>query len=387
MPHINLPVSVGKVMISSMVDLRTTANNSDKLEKDIADAVEDLLSPEQGDFSVYASASLGQLQALNANAPLTPQSLVAHAEKLPAYAGVEGRTHSPYQSLGIEVNDAKRSINIDLPKQLTSERPFTAGNSQITEFIDARLTKTVDRGIPEAIRLNHSNAATEQPLVNQGEKSIFQPVKQSQFTAQPLPASNQLITSVGHSLKGDINPQANLMMNQILSANSQVTESDPATLAITVANRTQAAVSQWGPISVSAAAPLAQQAQEMLTPLREQLRFQIDQKIKQAELRLDPPSLGKVELSIRLDGDRLHIQMHAANAHVRDSLLMGLDRLREELTMDHGGQIELDIGQGEKHEQQDERHTAKIAEHQMEMLEPELPQQDSHLNNHIDLLA
>ncbi|WP_233258850.1 flagellar hook-length control protein FliK [Shewanella sp. YLB-09] len=94
-----------------------------------------------------------------------------------------------------------------------------------------------------------------------------------------------------------------------------------------------------------------------------------------------------MELSIRLDGDRLHIQMHAANANVRDSLLMGLDRLREELAMDHGGQIELDIGQGEKHEQQDERHTAKIAEHQIEMLEPELPQQDSHLNNHIDLLA
>ncbi|QFU20464.1 flagellar hook-length control protein FliK [Shewanella eurypsychrophilus] len=376
-------------MISSMADLRTTANNSDKLEKNITDAVEDLLSTEQGDFSVYASASLPQLQALNANSPFTPQSLVTHAEKLPDYAGFEGRTNTLYQSIDVEskANDSKRFINIDLPLQLTSERSFTSGYSQTTEFIDARLAKSVDRGVPEVIRLNQSNATTEQALVNQGEKSIFHPVKQSQFTAQPQPAPNQLISSVGHSLKGEVNPQANLMMSQILNVNSQITESDPATLAITVANRTQAAVSQWGPVSVSAAAPLAQQAQEMLTPLREQLRFQIDQKIKQAELRLDPPSLGKVELSIRLDGDRLHIQMHAANANVRDSLLMGLDRLREELAMDHGGQIELDIGQGEKHEQQDERHTAKIAEHQIEMLEPELPQQDSHLNNHIDLLA
>ncbi|MCE9686217.1 flagellar hook-length control protein FliK [Shewanella sp. AS16] len=108
----------------------------------------------------------------------------------------------------------------------------------------------------------------------------------------------------------------------------------------------QTGVSQWGPVSVSPNAAMTQQAQEMLTPLREQLRFQIDQQIKHAELRLDPPELGKVELNIRLDGDRLHVQMHAVNPAVRDALSTGLERLRAELAMDHGGQIQLDIGSG-----------------------------------------
>ncbi len=117
--------------------------------------------------------------------------------------------------------------------------------------------------------------------------------------------------------------------------------------------RTQTAVTQWGPVSVSQTAPLMQQAHEMLSPLREQLKFQIDQQIKQAEIRLDPPELGKVELNVRLDGDRLHIQMHAANASVRDALLTGLDRLRAELAMDHGGQIDVDISQDDRKQQQD----------------------------------
>ncbi|QLE87572.1 hypothetical protein FLM48_22335 [Shewanella sp. Scap07] len=120
-------------------------------------------------------------------------------------------------------------------------------------------------------------------------------------------------------------------------------------------------VSQWGPVTIATAAPQLQQAQQLLTPLREQLRFQIDQQIKTAELRLDPPSLGKVELNIRLDGDRLHIQMHAANAAVRDSLLMGLDRLRSELANDHGGQVNVDISHGESHSEQQQTEQHSIA--------------------------
>jgi flagellar hook-length control protein FliK len=137
--------------------------------------------------------------------------------------------------------------------------------------------------------------------------------------------------------------------------------SDIASQATQQVGRQGANVSQWGPVSVTPQANMAQQAHEMLTPMREQLRFQIDQRIKHAELRLDPPELGKVELNIRLDGDRLHIQMHAANPAVREALLVGLDRLRNDLTQDHGGQIDLDIGQSSSgDERQRQQHSAGI---------------------------
>ncbi|PTA51591.1 flagellar hook-length control protein FliK [Shewanella morhuae] len=115
-----------------------------------------------------------------------------------------------------------------------------------------------------------------------------------------------------------------------------------------------ASATQWGPVSLTPAAPLAQQTQEILTPLKEHLRFQVDQHIKRAELRLDPPELGKIELNIRLEGDRLQVQMHAVNPAIRDALLNGLERLRVDLAMDHGGQIDVDVGQGDAQQQQQE---------------------------------
>lgn len=112
-------------------------------------------------------------------------------------------------------------------------------------------------------------------------------------------------------------------------------------------------VSQWGPVPVNMAGSLTQQAQNMLTPLREQLRFQIDQQIKHAEIRLDPPELGKLELNIRLDGDKLQVQIHAANPAIRDALLSGLDRLRADLAQEYGGTLDVDVGQGGSGQQKD----------------------------------
>ncbi|WP_299571465.1 flagellar hook-length control protein FliK [uncultured Shewanella sp.] len=143
-------------------------------------------------------------------------------------------------------------------------------------------------------------------------------------------------------------------INAADAANAELDSINQVINQLTQTNTKSQTVSQWGPVSVTQSAPMLQQANEMMSPLRDQLRFQIDQQIKSAELRLDPPELGKVELNIRLDGDRLHVQMHAANPAVRDALLMGLDRLRMELAMDHGGQIDVDMGQS-----QSEQHTQR----------------------------
>lgn len=46
--------------------------------------------------------------------------------------------------------------------------------------------------------------------------------------------------------------------------------------------------------------------------------------------------------------------MHAVNPAIRDALLNGLERLRMDLAMDHGGQIDVDVGQGGSQQQQQE---------------------------------
>ena len=110
--------------------------------------------------------------------------------------------------------------------------------------------------------------------------------------------------------------------------------------------------SQWGPVPVNTSVALPHQAQQLMTPLREQVRFQIDHQVKQAEIRLDPPELGKLDMNVKLDGERLQVHLHAATAQVRDALQAGIERLRSDLALDHGGQVDVNISYGEQESKQ-----------------------------------
>ena len=242
-------------------------------------------------------------------------------------------------SVTSHLQKSPENINSNLEKSLT--------NTQNTiSFNDANLVKqsntlNLDLGLTKTLNntaISHMSAL------------------QTSFNGQQLDATN---------LDG-----LDSMTNQLIGTNT----------------RSQSAIAQWGPVSVTQSAPLLQQAHDMLSPLREQIRFQIDQQIKQAEIRLDPPELGKIELNVRLDGDRLHIQMHAANSVIRDAMLAGLDRLRSDLANDHGGLIDVDVSQGEsqnKQQQDPNQPVISIAgmhESAAERTDP--PQQD-----YVDLLA
>lgn len=87
-------------------------------------------------------------------------------------------------------------------------------------------------------------------------------------------------------------------------------------------------------------------AEQMLAPLTERLRVQSQLGVKQATLRLDPPNLGKLDLQVRTEDDRVFIQISATNPMVRDQLLQLSDRLRQDIL--HGqaySQVSVEIGQ------------------------------------------
>jgi flagellar hook-length control protein FliK len=188
-----------------------------------------------------------------------------------------------------------------------------------------------------------------------------------------------------------LTPMAQGLAQQAIGSTVLADSSDNQTQLFTqmlARGATAPSVSQWGPVPVNMAGSLTQQAQDMLTPLREQLRFQIDQKIKHAEIRLDPPELGKLELNIRLDGDKLQIQMHAANPAVREALLSGLDRLRADLGQEYGGSLDVDVGQGDspdKHKPQQQQTTVIAVNAERNGLESKL--QTTSSDQQLNLLA
>lgn len=77
--------------------------------------------------------------------------------------------------------------------------------------------------------------------------------------------------------------------------------------------------------------------------LRDKIQLQFDTLNQAARIRFDPPELGKVEMYIRMDGDKVNIQMSASSALTREAILATSERLRHELTAQNSELSEVNI--------------------------------------------
>ncbi|WP_269429856.1 flagellar hook-length control protein FliK [Aeromonas sp. L_1B5_3] len=101
---------------------------------------------------------------------------------------------------------------------------------------------------------------------------------------------------------------------------------------------------QWAPVKL--AEPQVQWGQQLVDVLKDKVELQVNQQIKQAHIRLDPPELGRLELTVRVEGDRLNVQLNVTNPAVRDALIQSMERLRMSLAPHHAGGVEVNVGQG-----------------------------------------
>jgi hypothetical protein len=63
--------------------------------------------------------------------------------------------------------------------------------------------------------------------------------------------------------------------------------------------------------------------------LGERVRWMANEKVQVAELRLNPPNLGPLEVRLHVEGDRTHVNFVAPQAAVREAIDAALPRLRE----------------------------------------------------------
>ena len=65
--------------------------------------------------------------------------------------------------------------------------------------------------------------------------------------------------------------------------------------------------------------------------------------LNKALIRLDPPSLGSIELSVQLDGEKLQVQLHSSNAQLREAMGQGLEQLRASLQQKLGSELQIEL--------------------------------------------
>lgn len=115
---------------------------------------------------------------------------------------------------------------------------------------------------------------------------------------------------------------------------------------------------QWAPVRLSD--NQSQWGQQLVNLLQDKVELQVNQQVKQAHIRLDPPELGRLELTVKLDGDRLSVQLNVTNPAVRDAMIQSMERLRMSLAPHHAGGVEVNVGQGSEQGQQERWQQEKI---------------------------
>ncbi|TKB58236.1 flagellar hook-length control protein FliK [Ferrimonas aestuarii] len=87
-------------------------------------------------------------------------------------------------------------------------------------------------------------------------------------------------------------------------------------------------------------------AERMAPELRERMMMMINSRTNQAEIRLDPPELGALQVKIQMNGDQAQLQLQVAQTQTREMVEQALPRLREMLEQQGITLTDTQISQG-----------------------------------------
>lgn len=181
---------------------------------------------------------------------------------------------------------------------------------------------------------NHANNPT---------KGVIAPLTITSLPSSALEQMSSLNAVKAPVFNGEM-PVAQSVQN--LTAVEQVLSAQAQTQTNITVNRVN-----WAPISVDPQSP--QWGEKMLNILQDRVSLQATQNMQEARIRLDPPDLGKLDLIVKMDGDKLNVQISANNTAVRDALNQVSERLRHDLQQQFVS-VDVNISQGKQHSHSDQ---------------------------------
>ena len=194
----------------------------------------------------------------------------------------------------------------------------------------------------DGLRLAQAQVHSQNQSPSQGQSQHYSPAlsqNHSQISAHEL---GRLLTPLMGNAGSPAAPlRATADMAALMSA--QGTQAESALLAVGSARTGAGAIPEWSPVRIDA--QQAHWGRDLMAALAERVEMQISQQIKQARIRLDPPELGRLQLTVRLDGDRLSVQLNASHPQVREALAHQQDRLRADLAGEYGQGVDGSVGQ------------------------------------------
>ncbi|KIF50180.1 flagellar hook-length control protein FliK [Vibrio owensii 47666-1] len=291
--------------------------------------------PEQG-FSQTDAASVNQQG--QTNAPLVVAGFRLNAQTLPTQAT---QPEADTQELNAEISSDEALLNAV---------PATTDLATQAQALIQGMSKTaLKQG--ETIQLEQVSAGQASQNTNVGNQAnpmLNATVQESQNA--PQTSSTSALKVSASDLQTLLNQPA---QGQVLAANSQAqttTGTAPHSNPTSPLAATQAQGAEWAAVRVDTSS--GKWGEQMMQVLQDRVTLQAQQNLQEAKIRLDPPELGKLDLLVRVEGDRLSVQINANTAATREALMQVSERLRTELQEQNFVHVDVNVGSDQGQERQ-----------------------------------
>lgn len=143
-------------------------------------------------------------------------------------------------------------------------------------------------------------------------------------------------------LPKEMQPVAPQMLNTLATV-GVVSPATPAVSATPSVGAADAAtgVMQHAPVRVDTED--SRWSQQLQSALGDRLQIQVKNQIQHATIRLDPPDMGKIDISLQVDNGRVQVQISASHAEVYRALQQTSNDLRQSLTEQNFVQVNVQV--------------------------------------------
>ncbi|MCG3864009.1 MULTISPECIES: flagellar hook-length control protein FliK [unclassified Photobacterium] len=281
-------------------------------------------------FSQQSESTLPELLLGNAN--------TTDLEQIDSATVSQHQTLLPVPPSEIETTVTTPIIgNFSLNHLATQSTTSTLSSASFTQQPDLKSALSSSHQMLDGVNtsaINHAN----NPI-----KEVIAPLTMTSLPSSALEQMSSLNAVKTPVFNGEM-PAAQSVQN--LTAVEQVLSAQAQTQTNITVNRVN-----WAPISVDPQSP--QWGEKMLNILQDRVSLQATQNMQEARIRLDPPDLGKLDLIVKMDGDKLNVQISANNTAVRDALNQVSERLRHDLQQQFVS-VDVNISQGKQHSHSDQ---------------------------------
>ena len=183
--------------------------------------------------------------------------------------------------------------------------------------------------------------APEQPVLSTSQQMAAR-AKQTESNVAP----RQLVVKKSDSLNVVQSPVASSLNNVVAQGNQTLSAiADNNTIATHSAPTVEMSSDELG--------------EKLTALLKDRIQFQLGQQQQVSTIRLDPPSLGKLEIAVQLDAGKLMVHIGASQSDVCRSLQQFSENLRQHLTAQNFMEVNVQVsseGQSQQQQQQQSGH-------------------------------